>query len=561
MRKLLLAGAAMLGASAGIASAQAPMPSNPIQGQMAMPNFPQGNANSLNNFVGQPSTYVGSKSGLVVNPPPAPGTVIVRLGGRIEVDFMASTQANFPGVAATAATVAGGVVTRGATAAVAPAKFNPISFASYLRLYPGVDGMATNGLRYGAQAELREAFQSSASVPYPSNNPAASPSGSTSAQAMYVRRAFIYISADNVGMFRFGQGDGLIGLFDPCIFSSGCFDAGLGLFQAGLGSAGTTGNLGNSGDYFALAQNGAEYGNTKFVYMSPQIFGLDVGVQYAPNMENSNAGCSAQTANLVPQGAINAAGSAILPNAGGSFAAAGAATGCTNTTSGIDGSRWYNQVGLGARWQGDFGTFHAGAYVVWQHAAAENNYTAGVAANPSFITPGSPPTTVTVGGRPISGAALQGASTAGWNGKFAPLNFINAAYYVRQETSIGTFTQAMTFSTGQVNSALALKPQGGANLVGFQPNLTWSNGPWIAGVAGFFVTEQGANNLTGISQRREMGLAGAVAYNIAPGLYTALEYQYETKHQFGFNFITNANGADHNDTHASALIFVLAMNW
>ena len=29
---------------------------------------------------------------------------------------------------------------------------------TYFRLYPGVDAMAANGLRYGAQAEIRENF-------------------------------------------------------------------------------------------------------------------------------------------------------------------------------------------------------------------------------------------------------------------------------------------------------------------------------------------------------------------------------------------------------------------
>ena len=35
---------------------------------------------------------------------------------------------------------------------------NPLGIASYVRLYPGFDGVSANGLRYGASAEIRENF-------------------------------------------------------------------------------------------------------------------------------------------------------------------------------------------------------------------------------------------------------------------------------------------------------------------------------------------------------------------------------------------------------------------
>jgi hypothetical protein len=534
MRKLLLASAAMLGATAGIASAQpaVPLTSNPMQGQMAYPSYPGNIAFSTNNVNAQPDTYVGLKIGLVPLPAPNPGTVIVRLGGRIENDFMASTVVNYPGSPAVAAVAATATApAKGAVAAVSPAKFNPIAFASYLRLYPAVDGMATNGLRYGAQAEIRENFASSGSDPYPSNNPAASPSGSTSAQTLFVRRSFAYIGGDNVGVFRFGQSDGVIGLFDPCFFSSGCNDAGFGGFQTGLGGLGPTSNIGNNGDYFALAQNGADYGNVKFVYLSPQLFGVDVGFQYAPNMENSNAACSVASANQLPLGASNT-GILPTPAAGNTYAAAGTAPGCTDTTSGTDGTRWYNQVGVGARWQADLSpTLHAGAYVFYEHAAPEDNYVAST------------------------------IKTATWSGHYAALDFIQAAYYMRMETPVGNFMTGMTFEGGNVNSTLALTTQGGQQMRAFQPYLTYQNGPWVVGLDGFFLTEQGTAALTGISQRHESGVYAAINYNLAPGLYVMLEYQYETRHQGNLNFITGAVGPANNDVHASALILATIVNW
>ena len=35
--------------------------------------------------------------------------------------------------------------------------------------------------------------------------------------------------------------------------------------------------------FWFLATQGAEYGNTKVVYLSPQIAGFDFGLQWAPN--------------------------------------------------------------------------------------------------------------------------------------------------------------------------------------------------------------------------------------------------------------------------------------
>ncbi len=36
-----------------------------------------------------------------------------------------------------------------------------------------------------------------------------------------------------------------------------------------------------------LTQAGAEYGNNKIVYLSPQFYGFDFGLQYAPSMGNA----------------------------------------------------------------------------------------------------------------------------------------------------------------------------------------------------------------------------------------------------------------------------------
>ena len=46
----------------------------------------------------------------------------------------------------------------GSSSDVAGNKVNPEQLIGYFRLYPGVDALATNGLRYGAIVEIRQNF-------------------------------------------------------------------------------------------------------------------------------------------------------------------------------------------------------------------------------------------------------------------------------------------------------------------------------------------------------------------------------------------------------------------
>ena len=243
MRKLLLATAAMLGATSGIASAQAPTPAAifaPSQGMTPMPGNPTPPSSSFNqsNAYGNVVGHVGGAAYAAMKPP-APGTVVIHFGGKVEVDMDA-----FWSTGNQVITSDGKVY-----------KINPVVFGSFMRLYPGVDGMATNGLRYGASVELRQNFMSGNNYAFTGNTAsaatvgaaagftpggntigtgAASGSGNTSAETVFVRRAFTYLANDNLGIVRFGTTDGVIGLFDPGIFSSATWDAGVGNFNGGM---------------------------------------------------------------------------------------------------------------------------------------------------------------------------------------------------------------------------------------------------------------------------------------------------------------------------------------
>jgi len=488
MRKLLLASTAMLGAATGLASAQAPAPAAanmmmaPSQGQMALPWAQGPAANNNNNSYGQPSTYAGGAA-FAKNAVPTPGTVVIRLNGKVEFDALASWGTANVGYSA---------------AGVTTGKVNPIAFGAFMRLYPGVDGMATNGLRYGASIELRENFPGSGAQPTPALAPAPSGSAYTSGQTVLVRRAFAYLAADNVGMVRMGTGDGLIGLFDPCIFSAQCWDAGVGNFNGGQQQAQAAGG-GVAIPFAWLAQAGAEYGNVKIVYMSPQFMGFDFGVQYAPSMGNGFSACGA---GVQAAATCNSATSSNAPGV-------------------TDSSRWYNQVAVGGRYQGTFGPLSLGVYAVYETAAKEST---------------------SVGTQ------------------FDNLSFVSAATYVNYDTGVGQVTWSFDYIGGALNGQLAMRPKGGANEDAFLTGLLYRNGPITLGAEAGLVQSQGSTALVGVSQRREWEVAFGGNYNIAPGIYLVGEYMYEFRHQGAFDF-NGAGRPGTHDGKSQGILFSTVVNW
>jgi hypothetical protein len=453
-----------------------------------------------------------------------PGTVVIRLNGKVEVDMNAFSTSTNNGANSTAA---GG--------AANGFKVNPIAFGTLFRLYPAVDGMSAGGLRYGAAAEFRENFGAptglstiapttaggvqplglTGGIPATGTAVAAASSASSysSSETIFVRRMFAYLAADKAGIIRLGQADGLIGLFDPCIFSAQCWDAGVGELNAGGIQIAAPGNSVLI-PFPWVSQSGAEYANTKLVYLSPQIFGVDFGVQYAPGMDN---GFGASTGATATSPTLCAAPG---PN-------------CVGTTSGTDGTRWYNQFAVGARWQGDFGLFHSGLMAVWETAAKE-----------SVLGPA-----IRSGG---SGKVLGNA--------YDNLNFIEAANYMALDTGVGRFTYSIDWIGGALNGQVAMRPTGGVPENATLTGLMWNNGPLTLGSQVGLIFSQGAQQLTGISQRREFEMALGGTFNLAPGLYLVAEYQYEQRHQGGFDFVAGAVGPT-RDVHGQGVTISTVVNW
>ena len=503
MRKYLLAGAAMFGATMavqGSAYAQAPAPAAPVlaappMGTLITPNFGK-SANDNNNY------QAVAIPGAVVNP--TPGSMVIRLNGKIWSEF---------GVEGSTGDQVGG------------SKLAPYSMDTYLRLYPGVSGMSTNGLRWGAQAEIRENFQGQGFEANPSSSTTSilatnaqnsssttGNSGLTCAQTLYVRRAFVWIAQDQVGIFRLGQGDGPTGIFDN----------GITTFQ-GFGSSGWNGDApgftnGNSSPTFPwFTQQGAEYGSNKIVYLSPQFFGIDLGVSFAPN--NGNGGGTYNCSNAATVGCPLLSSSATV------------------SASGIptENFRERNLVEAGARYQGVAGPvsiYAWGAYVGADHV----NYTG------PAVTP-----------------AILGVPGSKYNGQVTDVS----AGFVGAAVTIAGFQFGGAWQGGKYNNIMAPAPNGAPPAEAYLVGVQYTNGPFTVGGSWYGFDTQGAVQLTGVSQRHGNAFALGANYQITPGLQAYADYVYGTNHQGDYNFVTGAagGGSAHNNAKSQAFVLGLLVGW
>jgi len=503
MRKILLASAAILGTAGG---AWAQTPTYQSQGTVALPwtNFYGANTNINANGTAQPG---GAKL-------PDPGTVVIHLNGRVyaDVDLSWSSLGN---------------VSSGAGSSGVRYKSNPIGIGSYLRLYPGFDGVATNGLRYGASAEIRQNIMSAnvfnASVSQNgSTGSFASGSGYSSAETLFTRRAFTYFGSDQLGIIRIGQDDGVVGLFD----ATGVFTVGTWNLTAGILDGDTEAYQPNNFllSWAWLSGNGIEYSQQRISYMSPSFFGFDFAADFSPSTANSFGN-----------------GSTSSPYQTGTCAVESA--NCDNVTGGADASRPYNRVSAGVRYQGSFSGLDVKAFALYTHSAGESI------------------TSVPNGGLQ-AGPGLPSLTTSGNTLKYDGQSFFDVAAALGFQ---GIAVNA-NFTDGRFNpSNNGLTPSGGVNTVGTLIGVGYSNGPWVTGTNVAFVDWQGAAQYTHISQRHEFAFTYMVGYKLAPGINLAAEYLYVQKHQGGFDFYTNgANAATTragNDIHAQGLTFATMLSW
>jgi hypothetical protein len=539
MRKFLMASAATLGAvgMAGAALAQAPTTA-------PMPPTPFGEGQYIVTPVASPPAYANTNNayqaaalpGAVATP--TPGTFVVKLNVAdvVEASLQGSSFSTFTQAAgAPGATVVTpplvpggptGTTTLPATYATAAGvyKQNAQSIQNYVRIYPGVDAMATNGMRYGAQVELRENWSTTTMSGGDQNSTSAS--GETSTQSMFIRRAFVYVASPQVGIIRFGQGDGVTGIFDNGVTSMQSVSP-----SSGMNGSDVQASLpANSYMGFPFyAQNGIEYGNQKIVYLSPSFAGLDIGLEYAPSYSNAEVN------------GLCADGVTTNPSALGATGV-NAAT-CTTTSSSplaSDAARYTNQFEVGARYQGTFGPVAILAHATYMGSGVVD-YTGALPSN-----------------------HLPAGAGQGWNGKYNGISMVQggAAVTVAGLTVGGLVNAGKMNNNGQGNP----QPQGGVGQTAFIVGFQYNNGPLAVGLAYEQADSQGSPNLVGISQRHEWGVNPGVDWVLAPGMKVFAEYFYGQRHQGDYNFATGAEGTSagataYNDVRAQAFMVGTRVYW
>jgi hypothetical protein len=435
---------------------------------------------------------------------PEPGTVTVRLNGRfrfyagIVSDRNANNNAS--GSSAAEPNPTGGVNAQGQGALPGTNKQSNYMFGDYARLYPGFDGVAANGLKYGASLEIRQDNASGA------GNGAYGSASQQDARrgTLYFRREWGYIGTDQLGTIRLGSTDQpsslyITGTFEN--FNDGGFDGDVGALASQ-----------NTVTPFPFSDGaGSYYTTTKAIYLSPQLYGFDFGVSFEPNTGNVNALDSCGTGSPFGANFVNAAGAFTAANGASSQGVSG--PGCDRLSSSpfnSESARRKNTVDALLRYRGTFGAF-------------------GVAATGAFIG-GSH--VLDNSGRPFNNNGAAGAIRPNYDGM-----------------SVGDFGIAVTYgglsvgghySYGRFNETMGtLVPKGLQNTEAAIAGVSYTVGPLIVGAQYLNIKAPGdVGNAYFGRNRYEWGIAGGATYSLAPGLALFASYLYSDRKQSGYNFIT-----------------------
>jgi hypothetical protein len=524
MRKLLLASVAMLGV-AGLAD-------RPALAQLSV------------DYSGQAPDAGQS---------PAPGTITVRLNGRFQFfagysgqsylndsyyyDAATGTARTVPFVVAPSGTVvtttagaggapvvpttAGGVAVPGGfyrAASLLHEKVGGASFVDLARLYPGFDGVAANGLKYGASFEIR-----SSDIGGAGGASYASPSNVSRARdTLQFRRAYGYVGTNDFGTLRFGMTDGpsslmMVGNFEN--FNSGGWN---GAIPASFG--------GQFDSPWPFPDVGAEYATNKIVYLSPQLYGFDLGVSYEPNTSGLNGdnqnGCEAASFSPV--------------TFGGPGNVAGPGCDLLSSTASGDLRRRRNTIDVALRYRGTFGPI-------------------GFAAFADYTTSGK------VNDSSYYGSALQRQQFKDYSIGFGGAQITYAGF------TVGGMARGGSINT--IDNNEALQPAGTTPQSSYLAGASYTYGPLVVGTHWFETWQAGAQNGTNtafVGGYHARGIAYGGTYSLAPGVAVYLEGLWGQIRQNGADLdlgvsSTAATGAGHvttnNIVHVNYLGTGIGLSW
>jgi hypothetical protein len=420
----------------------------------------------------------------------------VRIGGFFRAYYGYTQQGGQESIAGntTPTNVASGTGDQSTAAANNRARIGKHDFSTNGEVHVFVDGKAANGMTYGAVFEINFDGQEGRSI---DQTRASTPKTSAA-----LDEAYAFIAHPTFGQIRFGDEDGAIGLMSTGWIAG--FATG-GIFgewedfptrQMGARTQTTPGGIGDS---------------TKIIYLSPQFFGFDLGVSYAPNYnEGADHGCVNNVASVWCDRAYAATGASNfgIPGAGPNIA-----------------SR-RNEIQIMGRWRGSFGGVGLAASVGYLTSTAKRELTA---ANITSTNPNAPG--VILSGTQhrvfnnldvwtIGAQATAYGLTVGGNWTYGDANFFWGNTF-RGDRPMNQYTFGLSYTNGPFTV--------GANYVfgTFEGGSRSSYSPAAAGVGSdtglVRVTCAPGASCTAASMRRwGWGIGGN--YRLAPGLDLVAQY-------------------------------------
>jgi len=493
MRKLLLATVAGLGAWGAVASDASAQVTPTYTGGVALPSATA----------------------------PTPGTVVVRLNGRFRFYAFASFDRDsdnnaFGAPGSTAAVQTGGN------------KLANYGFAEYARLYPGFDGVAANGLKYGVSLEIRQDQNSGAG----GGSYGGISSQNRARSGLYFRREWGYLGTNELGTFRFGSIDQPSSLYMTGNFEN-FNDGGWNGDLPGLVSPVTSVT-------WPFADVGNYYTTNKVVYLSPQIFGFDAGVSFEPSTANVSAasGC----------GGGSPVGSTFINGVGGGYTAAGCDRLSASPVNAESGRR-RNTFDALLRYRGSFGPV-------------------GLAATAGYIGGGhvQDNSGMPFNNNPLTSLTNGVGTTSGIRSDYDGLSVGDFGAAV----TVAGFSVGGKYQFGRFNGQWSLVPKGLPDGEAWLFGASYTVGPVIVGAHWLDYKSAGdAGNAFAGRVRREQGLAVGGTYSLAPGVSIFLSYLYGERKQNGYNFITGQGvtaaspqgNPNNNKLTVNALSLGTAFSW
>lgn len=487
MRKLLLATTAMLGGLGLVGTASAQVKLND------------------GTTITTPFTAGGGLGALQ----PQPGNIVVHLDGSVRTNFTAAfdqgANGNIPAPTVTINTAgaAGGNLKSSVSG---PEKLDTFDIGTSLRINPGFDGVAANGMQYGAYAEIRfDQKGTSGQNPYNlSGNTFGTLNGGATAtpdveqrtrDAAYLYPAWGYVGTPQLGIVRMGS------LFtSSAMLLTGTmenFDDGGWHGQAGLQVANAM--------MWPFVDNGViGTGVGSVQYLSPQIFGFDGSVTYQPNTGGTNpwSGCITGAAGY----------------------------GCDTLSSSADPSTWArrtNTVDMALRYRGAFGPVGiatSGGFIFSGHVLPTVSSVTTSTFNPNSITAANP-----------SGVTTTTAPV----GNFNSYKNLNVGLFGVQ-VSYGGLLVGGHVEWGAFGYQQALEATGASRQVSWVGGATYTVGAATFGFQWFDMQNSLAQVSATVGPRRMTGPFLGAQYILAPGLLTFVGYGYTNDWQSGYNWVTGA---------------------